>query len=100
MFHFFPVRYLSEAKYQRPVCGLTGHYRRGLVLSETIIDKGNRCVAVGKGKITETTEKTDFRGGVVITQQGRLITNITVFVHRRTCMAECTEFIVMAIMQP
>jgi len=53
-------------------------------LNEAIKDKWNWRETVGKGNITETTEKTDFRSGVVITQQGRLITNVTIFLHGRT----------------
>lgn len=60
-------------------------------------DKGNSRVAVGKGKVTETSEKVYFRFGIVITQQGMLVTNITIFIQVRTGMAECAEFTVVAV---
>jgi len=75
-------------------------YRRGLVLGKAIDNKGNRRVAVRIGKPKATAVKVDFWRNIDITQQGRLVANITVFFYGRTCVAECAEFSVMAVMQP
>jgi hypothetical protein len=91
---------LSKAKYQRPVCRLTGQYRWGLVFGKASDNEGNRRVAVRIGKPKATAVIVDFGRNIDITQQGRLVANITVFFYGRTCMAECAEFSVMAVMQP